>query len=120
MIAIVDDDPSVRDMLVSLMRSIGYEARAFGSGEELLASEALNQFTCIITDIQMPGMNGFELKQELDRRTGSMPVIMITARVEPGIEERASSCGAIGFFRKPFDVDRLINLVEKAGGQRTL
>jgi FixJ family two-component response regulator len=62
----------------------------------------------------MPGMSGFELKQELDARNGSMPVIMITARTEPDLEQRALSSGAIGFLRKPFEVETLIGFLERA------
>ena len=114
MISIVDDDPSVREMLAALIRSLGYNARAFASAEEFLASDDLTRSACTITDIHMPGMSGFELKQRLDELSGSLPVIMITARTEPYIEEKAVSSGAIGFFRKPFDVDVLVGCIEKA------
>ena len=62
----------------------------------------------------MPGMSGFELKERLDQRNGSPPVIMITALTEPDIEEQAISSGAIGFLRKPFDVQVLVGCIEKA------
>ncbi len=114
MISIVDDDTSMRDMLVSLVRSLGYQARGFASAEEFLASDDIERFTCTITDIHMPRMSGFELKARLDARDGSPPVIMITARTDPGLEERAISCGAIGFFRKPFQVELLVSCIEKA------
>jgi len=114
MISIVDDDPSMRDMLVSLIRSLGYDARAFASAEEFLASDDFESFACAITDIHMPGMNGFELKERLDECRASLPVIMITARSEPDIEERANSSGAIGFLRKPFDVEVLADYIKKA------
>lgn len=120
MISIIDDDPSMREMLVSLMRSLGYDARAFASGEEFLASEEFERYTCMITDIQMPGMSGFDLKQALDRRASALPVIMITALPELDLEDRAMSCGAIGLLRKPFEVQILVDLVEKAaGGQQS-
>jgi FixJ family two-component response regulator len=115
MISIIDDDPSMRQMLVSLIRSLGYDARAFASGEGFLASDDFEVFTCVITDIHMPGMDGFELKQRLDDKCdGPLPVIMITARTEPDIEERAISSGAIGFLRKPFDGQVLATFIEKA------
>jgi FixJ family two-component response regulator len=114
MISIVDDDTSMRDMLVSLVRSFGYDARAFASAEEFLASDDFEKFTCTITDIHMPGMSGFELKDRLDALSGSMPIIMITARTEPDLEEKAISSGAIGFFRKPFEVEKLVGCIEKA------
>jgi FixJ family two-component response regulator len=114
MISIVDDDQGMREMLCSLMRSLGYDARAFASGEEFLACDDFERFTCTITDIQMPGMNGFELKRRLETRNGSLPVIMITAHDEPHIEERAISSGAIGFLRKPLDLEALVGCIEKA------
>ena len=114
MISVVDDDAAVRDMLVSLVRSLGYDARAFASAEEFLTSDDFGSFTCTITDIHMPGMSGFELKERLDERSESIPVIMITARTEPDLEEKAISCGAIGFLRKPFEVEVLVGCIEKA------
>ena len=77
LISIVDDDASMREALVGLVRSLGYEVRDFASAEDFLASNDLGQFACAITDIQMPGMNGFELKRELSTHHGSLPVIMI-------------------------------------------
>jgi FixJ family two-component response regulator len=114
MISIIDDDADIRDMLVSLVRSLGYDARAFASAEDFLASGDFGKFTCVITDIHMPGMSGFELKKRLDQSNDSLPVIMITARPEPDLEEKAISSGAIGFLRKPFEVETLVGYIEKA------
>src|SRR5260370_16250257 len=109
LISIVDDDASMREALVGLVRSLGYEVRDFASAEDFLASNDLGQFSCTITDIQMPGMSGFELKRELSTRHSSLPVIMITSRAEPGIEEKAMSSGATCFLRKPFEAETLLN-----------
>jgi FixJ family two-component response regulator len=116
MISIVDDDVAVREMLVSLTRSFGYDAVGFASGEEFLASADFVRFTCAITDIHMPGMSGFELQERLQERNESLPVIMITARTEPDLERRALSSGAIGLLRKPLDVEMLAGCIEKALG----
>jgi FixJ family two-component response regulator len=116
MISIIDDDTSMRDMLVSLVRSFGYDARAFASAEEFLASGDFEKFTCTITDIHMPGMSGFDLKERLDAVSGSMPVIMITARTEAHLEEKAISSGAICFLHKPFEVETLVGCLKKALG----
>jgi FixJ family two-component response regulator len=113
LISIVDDDASMREALVGLVRSLGYEVRDFASAEDFLASSDLGQFACAITDIQMSGMNGFELKRELSARHGSLPVIMITARAEPGIEEKAMSSGATCFLRKPFEAQTLVNCLQR-------
>jgi FixJ family two-component response regulator len=114
LISIVDDDASMREALVGFVRSLGYEVRDFASAEDFLASNELERFACAITDIQMPGMNGFELKRELSTRHDSLPVIMITARAEPGIEERAMSSGATCFLRKPFEAEMLANCIQRA------
>ena len=116
LISIVDDDDSMRDALVGLFRSLGYDARGFASAEDFLACGDLERFSCAITDIQMPGMNGFELKQRLDERHGTLPVIMITARPEPDLREKAMSIGAASFLRKPFDTETLVDCLEKALG----
>ena len=116
LISIVDDDASMREALVGLVRSLGYEVRDFASAEDFLSSNDLQQFSCAITDIQMPGMNGFELKCELSTRHSSLPVIMITSRAEPGIEERAMSSGATCFLRKPFEVETLVNCLQRVLG----
>ena len=113
LISIVDDDASMRDALVGLVRSLGYDARGFASAEDFLACDDLGRFSCTITDIQMPGMNGFDLKRRLDERHG-MPVIMITARSDPGLKEKATSIGAVGFLRKPFETDVLVDCLQRA------
>ena len=115
LISVVDDDDSMRDALVGLFRSLGYDARGFASAEDFLACGDLERFSCAITDIQMPGMNGFELKQRLDERH-TLPVIMITARSEPDLREKAMSSGAACFLRKPFDTETLVDCLEKALG----
>ena len=114
LISIVDDDDSMRDALVGLVRSLGHDARGFASAEDFLACDDLNRFSCAITDIQMPGMSGFELKEQLDVRHGTLPVIMITARSDPGLKEKAMSIGAAYFLRKPFETETLVDCLEKA------
>jgi FixJ family two-component response regulator len=116
LISIVDDDSSMRDALVGLFRLLGYDARGFASAEDFLACDDLKRFACAITDIQMPGMSGFELKRQLDERHGTLPVIMITARSEPDLREKAMSSGAACFLRKPFDTEALVDCLEKALG----
>ena len=113
LISIVDDDASMREALVGFVRSLGYEVRDFASAEDFLASNELGRFACAITDIQMPGMNGFELKRELSTHHDSLPVIMITARAEPGIEEKAMSSGATCFLRKPFEAKTLVSCLQQ-------
>ncbi|MCC8935690.1 response regulator [Bradyrhizobium sp. Arg68] len=114
LISIVDDDPSMRTAIGGLVRAMGYDAHEFASAEEFLASEDLGSFACTITDIQMPGMNGFELKRQLITLDRSLPVIMITARTEPGLEQQAMASGAMCFLRKPITAETLMSCLEKA------
>jgi FixJ family two-component response regulator len=114
LISIVDDDDAVREMLVSLTRSLGYDALGFSSAEEFLAYADFGRFSCAITDIQMPGMSGFELHERLRQRDETFPVIMITALTEPDLERKAMSSGATGFLRKPLDIETLVGCIEKA------
>lgn len=114
MISIVDDDVAVREMLVSLTRSLGYDALGFSSAEEFLACADFGRFSCAITDIHMPGMSGLELQEQLRQRNESFPIIMITARTEPDLEQQAISRGAIALLRKPLDVELLVCCIEKA------
>lgn len=113
LISIVDDDTSMRDALVGLVRSLGYDVRGFASAEDFLAYGDLGRFSCTITDIQMPGMSGFELKRRLDEHH-IMPVIMITARSDPGLKEKAVSLGVMCFLRKPFETEELVDCLERA------
>jgi len=96
MISIVDDDDAVREMLISLTRSLGNDAVGFASAEEFLASADFEEFSCVIADIHMPGMSGFELQEQLHQRNAPIPVIMITARPAPNVISRG----------RPFPVGR--------------
>lgn len=114
LIAIIDDDESMLSAIVGLVRSADYDARGFASAEEFLAYGMIQSFACIVTDIQMPGMSGVDLKQHLAACQISTPVIMITARHAPDLEEKALASGAVCFLRKPFEADTLIRCIERA------
>lgn len=114
LISIIDDDESLRLALVGLVRSLGYRAQGFGSAEEYLGSGDLGASACVITDIQMPGMSGIELKLLLAGRKLPMPVIMITARTEPGLRDKAMASGAVCLLHKPFEANALIACIEEA------
>jgi FixJ family two-component response regulator len=113
LISIIEDDESLRRALVGLIRSLGHDARGFESAEEFAASDAIRSSACIITDIQLPGMSGVELKQLLAEQCCPVPVIMITARHEAGLEQRAIAAGAVCYLRKPFEADTLIDCLEQ-------
>jgi len=113
-ISIIDDDTAARSAIVALMRAKGFEARSYESAEDFLQSEGSALSRCIITDIQMPGLSGIELKQQLDATNCKTPVIMITARVEPRLHSLALASGAFCLLRKPFKASELIECVERA------
>lgn len=114
LIAIIDDDESMRKALVALVRSAGYEGHGFASAGDFLGSGAVPDFGCVITDIQMPGMSGIELKDHLTAHQLPVPVIMITAHHDPSLEHGAIASGAACFLRKPFEADALIACLENA------
>lgn len=113
-ISVVDDDESVRSALVTLARSMGLRATAFASAEDFLASPELAYTHCLVTDIQMPGISGIDLKRKLTEQGIGLPVIMITARTESGVQEKALASGAMFVLRKPFEPDVLANCIEQA------
>jgi FixJ family two-component response regulator len=98
----------------SLVRSLGYQCRVFRSAEEFLTSTGLNDTSCVITDVQMPGMSGMELQDALAKRRPHMPVILITAFPEERLRKRAKAGGAVAFFSKPVDSQALIECLQAA------
>lgn len=111
-ISIVDDDEDVRNATCSLMRSHGFTVHAFASADAFLNSPVLPETTCLITDVQMPEIGGFELQGILTDRGFTMPVIFITAFPEKTVLKRAETVGALGIFAKPFDGELLISLID--------
>ncbi|WP_432377236.1 response regulator transcription factor [Duganella sp. P38] len=115
-LAIVDDDEAVRVGLRSLLRSYGYAANAYDSALALLASGSLGDYHCIITDLQMPGMSGVELLEQLRRDGNQLPLILMTAFPEPALRKRALSSGASCFLSKPFEANELLRCLSQASG----
>src|SRR5687767_11580194 len=102
-VAVVDDDPRLLESLSELLESAGYSVRPFGSGQVLLADKAaLAEIDCLIADIGMPGIDGFELEKLVRQARPELPVILITGRHEIADQRRAIAQGS-RFFRKPFD-----------------
>ena len=114
LITIVEDDESLRPALVGLVRSLGYDGEGFASAEAFLEAGAQHRAACLVTDLQLPGQSGLELKARLVAAGCTLPVIMITARAEAAIEEKALASGALCLLRKPFDADALIAALERA------
>jgi len=118
MIAVVDDDESFRIALVESLRSLSYGVCDFASAEEFLGAGD-NSCDCVITDIHMPGMSGIDLARQIMTRERRVPVIMVTARTEPGLEAVAAASGVICLLRKPFDSDALTSCLGKVFDGRT-
>jgi FixJ family two-component response regulator len=114
MIAIVDDDRSVREAAKTLIRSLGYATATFESAEEFLESGQLRDIACLITDVQMPGMSGVDLQNHLTANGHSTPVIFVTAYPEESVRVRALDAGAFGFLSKPFTEESLIECLDRA------
>jgi FixJ family two-component response regulator len=111
-IAIIDDDASVRAAIGSLVRSLGYVAQSYASAELFLLSGDLLQIDCIVTDVQMPaGMSGLDLQERLSGAGIKVPTVFVTAFPEDHIRSRAEAAGAIGFLAKPFDGHTLVKLL---------
>jgi FixJ family two-component response regulator len=108
LVAIVDDDESVRVTTDSFVRSLGYVVHTFSRAEELLRSNHLDEISCVIADVQMPGMNGVELQAHLRSEGSDFPFIFFTAFPDDRTRARALRAGAICYLTKPFDGDELV------------
>jgi len=113
-ISIIDDDESMRCALKSLVTSLGFKAYTFASAEQYLDSSYLDDTSCLITDLQMPGLSGIELQKSLLAQDRHIPIIFMTAFPEERIRTRAMEAGALGFLSKPFESQTLITLIDKA------
>jgi FixJ family two-component response regulator len=113
-ISVVDDDVSVRTATLRLLRSMGFDAHAFASAQEYLQSPRLNDTSCLVADVEMPGMTGVKLQEHLLARGHTTPMVFITAFPEDHIRDQAMKAGAIAFLTKPFDEARLLQCVEQA------
>jgi FixJ family two-component response regulator len=111
LVAVVDDDERMIESLENLLESAGYAVQAFSSAQTLLASSALPKINCLITDIGMPGMDGFELQRRMGEMRPDLPVIMITGRHE-FVELPRSKHSLL--FRKPFDGQALLAAIGDA------
>lgn len=114
LLSVVDDDESIRESLLELIKEFGFAVRVFSSAQEFLSSGAIDETSCLILDIAMPGMTGPELYQELQRRGENIPVIFITAQKDETIRARAFAQGAAGFLIKPFSDAALLAAIKAA------
>ena len=112
LVAIIDDDPSMRESLPDLLASLGHETRAFSSAEEYLASDCIHATQCLILDISMPGMSGPQLLEELQSRGQDRPTIFITGQANEGLFKRMLARGAVACLLKPFkgtEIEKALN-----------
>jgi FixJ family two-component response regulator len=116
LISVVEDDVAMRESTQGLLRSLGYQAAAFASAEEFLQSDSLGRTSCLIADVQMPGLSGIDLQRWLIDRGVQMPTIFITAFPEEGTRLRAVTAGAVGYLGKPFSEESLLKCLDKALG----
>jgi FixJ family two-component response regulator len=117
LISIVDDDESVREATQGLMKSLGFSAETFACAEDFLNSDRLQRTTCLIADVQMPGMSGLDLYRQLLAAGKPIPTILITAYPDNNVRARALKAGLIGYLTKPFSEDDLLNSIRRVFGQ---
>jgi FixJ family two-component response regulator len=113
-IAIVDDDESARATMSSFVRSLGFDASAFSSAEEYLLSPQRYRSVCLISDVQMPGMNGLDLQTHLAAQGLRLPIIFITAFPDDKVRSRALAQGAVCILDKPFEREALLRCIDIA------
>jgi FixJ family two-component response regulator len=120
-VAIVDDDPGVRDSLRVLLAAAGFHTREFGSAEAFLREPIEGPRCCAIVDLRLPGMDGLALQEEMGRRGLATPIIVVTAHGDVASARQALRAGAVDFLEKPIDNDELLNAVRGAieGQDRT-
>jgi FixJ family two-component response regulator len=111
---IVDDDSSVRKALRRLIESMGMRAEVFATPQELLDRGPDARPGCMLFDVQLPGMNGFELHERVVRSGYAAPVIFITAHPDPGSRDRARQADAVAYLEKPFDDASLLDALDRA------
>jgi FixJ family two-component response regulator len=114
LIAVVDDDQSVREALDNLISSVGFEVKLFASAEDFLNSDAILQTDCAILDVCLPGISGPELQQRLAADGQSIPIIIITAQGDDKTQDEAVAAGAVAFLKKPVKEEVLLASLESA------
>ena len=114
LISVVDDDESIRRTTTFLIESFGFRAAAFESAENFLKSVRLHDTSCLIVDVQMPGMNGLQLQSELAAAGCGIPIIFITAYDDKDSRRQAMQAGAVAFLGKPFNDEELLQTIRSA------
>jgi FixJ family two-component response regulator len=110
---VVDDDDAMRDSLRWLLESAGYRVASYSSAERFLAAFRANHATCLVLDVRLSGLTGLELQQELNRKGANLPIIFITGHGDVPMAVQALKSGAFHFLEKPFEGERLLELIEQ-------
>lgn len=116
MITIVDDDPSVARALRRLIGSAGYIVETFASAQEFLGSMPSTRTACLVLDIYLDGMNGFELQEQMKANQLAIPIIFMTAHDDATTRERIRQSGPVGYLVKPFDGQALLDAIRRVAG----
>ena len=114
LVAVVDDEKTVRNALRRLLRAAGMQAEAFASGPEFLDSPAARKTACVVLDLHIPGMSGQEILERIQALAEPLPVIIVTAHDTPEARERCLAAGAAAYLRKPLDDRLLLNAISAA------
>jgi FixJ family two-component response regulator len=110
---LIDDDPSVRDALKSLLRSVGLEVRAFGSAQEFLRSKRPDAPGCLVLDVRLPGPSGLDFQRDLAESNIPLPIIFITGHGDIPMSVKAMKAGAVEFLTKPFRDQELLDAIQQ-------
>ena len=114
LISIVDDDESIREAILSLLRSVGFRVKTFASAEQFLQFDQIETTACLILDVRMPGMSGLELQRRLIATQCRIPIVFVTAHGDEEARSRALQEGAVEFLLKPFSEEALLNAIQAA------
>ena len=117
LVVVVDDDPMIRELIVSLLESVDIEAISFGSGREMLEADLPDRPGCFILDVRMPGLSGLDLQQILIANGVGRPIVFLTGHADIAMSVQAMKCGAIDFLTKPFRDQTLLDAVALATHQ---
>jgi FixJ family two-component response regulator len=113
-IGIVDDDASILRALQRLLGAAGFTVQTFASGEELLASQQLDRFQCLVLDVHLTGLSGFDVQERLNEARRFIPIVFITAHDDAATRARARQSGAALYLRKPFEKEALLGAIRRA------
>lgn len=111
---VVDDDPSIREALQGLIRSVGLRVQTFGSAQEFLESQRPDAPACLVLDVRLPGLSGLDLQRDLAKAGVQLPIIFITGHGDIPMSVRAMKAGAVEFLTKPFHSQVLLDAIQQA------